>query len=113
MLIFWVSILALSILLYGLLLEFDLGIAIIFGFAREKGKSCVKMSTVAPVSDRNEMWLIVVSDPRIWRLTRRARRRFRHPAALRNGRPAGNRTDVEIFAQNACSRESRSHRRWR
>jgi cytochrome d ubiquinol oxidase subunit II len=59
MLIFWVSILALGILLYGLLYEFDLGIAIIFGFARDKGQRGAKMSTGAPVSDRNEMWLIV------------------------------------------------------
>jgi cytochrome bd ubiquinol oxidase subunit II len=59
MLIFWVSILALVILLYGLLYEFDLGIAMIFGFAREEGRSCAKMSTVAPASDRNGMWLIV------------------------------------------------------
>jgi cytochrome bd ubiquinol oxidase subunit II len=59
MLIFWVSILALGILLYGLLYEFDLGVSILLGFAREKGSHFAPMSTVAPVSDGYEMWLIV------------------------------------------------------
>jgi cytochrome d ubiquinol oxidase subunit II len=59
MVIFWVSILTLGILLYGLLCGFDLGIAILFGFAREKGSHRESMNTVAPVSDGNEMWLIV------------------------------------------------------
>jgi cytochrome d ubiquinol oxidase subunit II len=65
MLIFWVSILALGILLYGLLCEFDLGIAILFGFTREKGGQSASRSTVAPIPDGkpildgNEMRLIV------------------------------------------------------
>ena len=59
MIIFWVSILALGILLYSLLYEFDLGIATLLGFARENGRHRTPTSTVAPVSDNNEMWLIV------------------------------------------------------
>jgi cytochrome bd ubiquinol oxidase subunit II len=59
MIIFWVSILALGILLYSLLYEFDLGINTLFGFAREKGRRRTPTSTVAPVSDNNEMWLFV------------------------------------------------------
>jgi cytochrome d ubiquinol oxidase subunit II len=59
MIIFWVSILALGILLYGLLYEFDLGINTLLGFAREKGGHRTPTSTVAPVSDNNEMWLFV------------------------------------------------------
>ena len=59
MLIFWVSILALGILLYGLLCEFDLGIAILLGFAREKGGQSASRSTMAPIPDGNEMRLIV------------------------------------------------------
>jgi cytochrome d ubiquinol oxidase subunit II len=59
MVIFWVSILALGVLLYGLLYEFDLGIATLLGFAREKARHRAPMSTVAPVSGNNEMWLIV------------------------------------------------------
>jgi cytochrome d ubiquinol oxidase subunit II len=55
MLIFWVSILALGILLYGLLYELDLGITILFGFARVKGSGSTPMSTVAPVSDGYDM----------------------------------------------------------
>lgn len=60
MLIFWVSILALGILLYGLLYELDLGIAILFGFARVKGRDSPPMSIVAPISDGYDMWFIVV-----------------------------------------------------
>jgi cytochrome bd ubiquinol oxidase subunit II len=60
MLIFWVSILALGILLYGLLYELDLGIAILFGFARVKGSDSTPVSTVAPISDGYDMWFIVV-----------------------------------------------------
>jgi cytochrome d ubiquinol oxidase subunit II len=59
MLIFWVSILALGILLYGLLQEFDLGVAILFGFARHKGRHSTPIRTAAPVSDGNETWVIV------------------------------------------------------
>jgi cytochrome bd ubiquinol oxidase subunit II len=59
MLIFWVSILGLIILLYGLLQEFDLGIAALFGVAREKGGHCAPMSTVAPVSGGQEMCLVI------------------------------------------------------
>jgi len=58
MVIFWVSILALGILLYGLLYEFDLGIAILLGFAREKAGHGGPRNTVAPVSDAGEMWFI-------------------------------------------------------
>jgi cytochrome d ubiquinol oxidase subunit II len=59
MLIFWVSILALGILLYVLLCEFDLGIATLLVFAREKGRHGASTGTVAPVSDSNEIWLFV------------------------------------------------------
>jgi cytochrome d ubiquinol oxidase subunit II len=55
-LIFWVSILALGILLYGLLYEFDLGIAILFGFAREEGGHRARN---VPIADASNMWLIV------------------------------------------------------
>jgi cytochrome d ubiquinol oxidase subunit II len=55
-LIFWVSILALGILLYGLLYEFDLGIAILFGFARAEGGH---RANTAPIADASNMWLIV------------------------------------------------------
>ena len=56
---FWVSVLALSILLYVLLDGFDLGIGILYGFAREDRTRRAMMSAVAPVWDGNETWLIV------------------------------------------------------
>jgi cytochrome d ubiquinol oxidase subunit II len=59
MIIFWVSVLALSILLYVLLDGFDLGVGILFGFTREETRRRVMMSSIAPVWDGNETWLVV------------------------------------------------------
>jgi cytochrome d ubiquinol oxidase subunit II len=59
MVYFWVSVLALSILLYVLLDGFDLGVGILYGFAREDKTRRAMMSAVAPVWDGNETWLIV------------------------------------------------------
>jgi cytochrome d ubiquinol oxidase subunit II len=54
-----VSVLALSILLYVLLDGFDLGVGILYGFAREDRARRAMMSAVAPVWDGNETWLVV------------------------------------------------------
>jgi cytochrome bd ubiquinol oxidase subunit II len=59
MVLFWVSILALATLLYVLLDGFDLGVGILFGFARKEASRRAMMSAVAPVWDGNETWLIV------------------------------------------------------
>jgi cytochrome bd ubiquinol oxidase subunit II len=56
---FWVSVLALSILLYVLLDGFDLGVGILYGFAREDRARRAMMSAVEPVWDGNETWLVV------------------------------------------------------
>src|ERR1700678_1530158 len=56
---FWVSVLALSILLYVLLDGFDLGVGILYGFARDDRARRAMMSAVAPVWDGNETWLVV------------------------------------------------------
>jgi cytochrome bd ubiquinol oxidase subunit II len=56
---FWVSVLALSILLYVLLDGFDLGVGILYGFARDDRMRRAMMSAVAPVWDGNETWLVV------------------------------------------------------
>jgi cytochrome d ubiquinol oxidase subunit II len=56
---FWVSVLALSILLYVLLDGFDLGVGILYSFARNDRYRSALMSAVAPVWDGNETWLIV------------------------------------------------------
>jgi cytochrome bd ubiquinol oxidase subunit II len=59
MVLFWVSILALAILLYVLLDGFDLGVGILFGFGRTEASRRAMMRAVAPVWDGNETWLIV------------------------------------------------------
>ena len=59
MVIFWVSVLALSILLYVLLDGFDLGVGILFGLTRDEHRRRAMMSSVAPVWDGNETWLVV------------------------------------------------------
>jgi cytochrome bd ubiquinol oxidase subunit II len=56
---FWVAILAVSILLYVLLDGFDLGIGILFGFTADEQRRRAMMSAVAPVWDGNETWLVV------------------------------------------------------
>ena len=56
---FWVSVLALSILLYVLLDGFDLGVGILYGFTRDDRWRRAMMSAVAPVWDGNETWLVV------------------------------------------------------
>jgi cytochrome bd ubiquinol oxidase subunit II len=59
MVLFWVSVLALAVLLYVLLDGFDLGVGILFGFAREEASRRAMMGAVAPVWDGNETWLVV------------------------------------------------------
>jgi cytochrome d ubiquinol oxidase subunit II len=59
MAIYWISALALSILLYVLLDGFDLGVGILYGFARGEDRRTAMMSAVAPVWDGNETWLVV------------------------------------------------------
>jgi cytochrome bd ubiquinol oxidase subunit II len=56
---FWVAILAVSILLYVLLDGFDLGIGILFGLTRNEASRRAMMSAVAPIWDGNETWLVV------------------------------------------------------
>ncbi len=59
MVMFWVAILAVSILLYVLLDGFDLGIGILFGLSGDETRRRAMMSAVAPIWDGNETWLIV------------------------------------------------------
>src|ERR1700704_1019530 len=57
---FWVAVLAISILLYILLDGFDLGIGILFGLTGSEERRRAMMSAVAPIWDGNETWLVVV-----------------------------------------------------
>ena len=65
MVTFWVTILALSILLYVLLDGFDLGVGMLFGLTGGDTERRTMMSAVAPVWDGNETWL-VVSGVTLW-----------------------------------------------
>jgi cytochrome d ubiquinol oxidase subunit II len=59
MVMFWVSLLAISILLYVLLDGFDLGIGMLFGLTNSEAKRRAMLSAVAPIWDGNETWLVV------------------------------------------------------
>src|SRR5271168_2184078 len=59
MVMFWATLLAVSILLYVLLDGFDLGIGILFGLTRGEDKRRAMLSAVAPIWDGNETWLVV------------------------------------------------------
>ena len=59
MIMFWVAVLAISILLYVLLDGFDLGVGILFGMTRNAARRREMLSAVSPVWDGNETWLVV------------------------------------------------------
>jgi cytochrome bd ubiquinol oxidase subunit II len=55
----WTAILGVGVFLYVLLDGFDLGVGILFGFAKDlEGRNTI-MNTIAPVWDGNETWLIL------------------------------------------------------
>ena len=59
MAMFWVFVLAVSILFYVLLDGFDLGVGILFGFTLNEQRRREMLAAVAPLWDGNETWLIV------------------------------------------------------
>lgn len=59
MVLFWVALLAISILIYLLLDGFDLGVGMLFGLAGSEADRDAMLNTVAPVWDGNETWLVV------------------------------------------------------
>jgi cytochrome d ubiquinol oxidase subunit II len=59
MIMFWVAVLAVSVLLYVLLDGFDLGVGILFGMTSNDKRRGAMLSAVAPVWDGNETWLVV------------------------------------------------------
>jgi cytochrome bd ubiquinol oxidase subunit II len=59
MIMFWASLLAISILLYVLLDGFDLGIGILFGLTRNEKTRRAMLSVVSPIWDGNETWHVV------------------------------------------------------
>ena len=60
MVMFWISLLAVSILLYVLLDGADLGVGMLFGLARGEATRRVMLRAVAPIWDGNETWLVVI-----------------------------------------------------
>jgi cytochrome bd ubiquinol oxidase subunit II len=61
MIMFWVSLLAISILLYVLLDGVDLGVGLLFGLTNGEGRRGAMLSAVAPIWDGNETWLVVTA----------------------------------------------------
>src|SRR6266849_50234 len=61
MLMFWVTLLAVSILLYVLLDGFDLGVGMLFGLTRSEARRAAMQAAVAPIWDGNETWLVVTA----------------------------------------------------
>jgi len=59
MVLFWVCILAVSLLLYVLLDGFDLGVGLLYGLTREEARRHAMINAIAPIWDGNETWLVV------------------------------------------------------
>lgn len=55
----WALLIATAVFLYVVLDGFDLGLGILFPFARSKSERDVMMNSVAPVWDGNETWLVL------------------------------------------------------
>jgi cytochrome bd ubiquinol oxidase subunit II len=59
MVMFWMSLLAISILLYVLLDGADLGVGMLFGLTRGEANRRVMLKAVSPIWDGKETWLVV------------------------------------------------------
>jgi cytochrome d ubiquinol oxidase subunit II len=57
--VYWALVIAFSVAMYVLLDGFDLGIGILFPFARSHPHRDMMMNSVAPVWDGNETWLVL------------------------------------------------------
>ncbi|HTI66076.1 MAG TPA: cytochrome d ubiquinol oxidase subunit II [Caulobacteraceae bacterium] len=55
----WAGVIAAAVLLYVLLDGFDLGVGILFPFARSPSDRDAMMNAIAPVWDGNETWLVL------------------------------------------------------
>jgi cytochrome bd ubiquinol oxidase subunit II len=58
MVMFWVALLAISMLMYLLLDGFDLGVGMLFGLSNSEANRSAMLNTIAPVWDGNETWLV-------------------------------------------------------
>ena len=55
----WTGIIGIAVFMYVLMDGFDLGVGILFPFARGEHERDVMMNTVAPIWDGNETWLVL------------------------------------------------------
>src|SRR5690554_8076594 len=55
----WIVLIGFGVLMYVLADGFDLGVGILFPFARDDAERDVMMNSVAPVWDGNETWLVL------------------------------------------------------
>jgi cytochrome bd ubiquinol oxidase subunit II len=55
----WAGIIAIGVIMYVIMDGFDLGVGILFPFARSDSDRDVMMNSVAPIWDGNETWLIL------------------------------------------------------
>ena len=60
MVMFWTTLLAISILLYVLLDGVDLGVGLLFGLTQGEANRRVMLKAVSPIWDGNETWLVVI-----------------------------------------------------
>ena len=58
--VFWAGVIALSIIIYVILDGFDLGVGVLFGFARDETHRLQMLNTIAPFWDGNETWLVII-----------------------------------------------------
>jgi len=54
----WTLLIGLGVFLYVLLDGFDLGVGILYAFARDRAQRNLMMNSVAPIWDGNETWLV-------------------------------------------------------
>jgi cytochrome bd ubiquinol oxidase subunit II len=59
--LFWISVIAIAIMVYVILDGFDLGIGVLFGVAENEARRDAMINTISPFWDGNETWLIVVA----------------------------------------------------
>src|SRR5258708_13271414 len=61
MVMFWVLLLAISIVVYVVLDGVDVGVGLLFGLASGETRRSAMLSAVAPIWDGNETWLVVTA----------------------------------------------------
>src|SRR6516164_4934430 len=58
--LFWISAIAIAIMVYVILDGFDLGIGVLFGVAENEARRDAMIRTISPFWDGNETWLVVI-----------------------------------------------------